>query len=212
LDSIDEIITKSKDVNVMVCDVYENDFNMKRKYPETGPVLMNFSHMLRNKKIFISRFFDLNLKKLNDLAIYNGFKIINYIPNNSIIPTTYTCPYSGKILEYENKVSNRKFVFFFDTERQTVDAEFVFEIKFVENFPEKIEVDFNKPIQEMEIFLPKTLLYFEDYDEFILEYKTNEIKRILSVFNCQDEDEIEIWFQNNKIRKLKYDEIKNPSF
>jgi hypothetical protein len=55
-------------------------------------------------------------------------------------------------------------------------------------------------------------LYFEDYDEFILEYKTNEIKRILSVFNCQDEDEIEIWFQNNKIRKLKYDEIKNPSF
>jgi hypothetical protein len=212
LDSIDEILTKSKDVNVIVSEVYENDLHKKRKYPELGPVLINFSNILRNKKIFITRIFDERVKKFNEFVIYNGFKIINYETNLTNLPSTYTCPYSDKKVEYKNESTNRKFVFLLDTQFQDFTADFIFEIEFVNNFPEDLKIDFDKKHQKLKLFLPKKPLYSENFDDFSITYKTKEIKRILSLFNCQLDDDVEIHFENDEIKKYKFKEIENPSF
>lgn len=209
LDSIEEIVIKSTNCNFLVCDVYEGNFNQKRKYPEVGPVLMNFSHIVKHKKNFLSHFFNPKFKWFNDLVTKNGFKIINYETNS---PKTYTCTYCHQIVEYKNESYNRKFVFLIDTSFQDSKADFIFEIQFVNNFPEDIEIDFDKKHQKLKLFLPNTPLYLENIDDFLITYKTKEIKRILSLFNCQLEDDIEIHFENNVIKKYKFKEIKNPSF
>ena len=212
LDSIDEILTKSKDVNVIVSEVYENDLHKKRKYPELGPVLINFSNILRNKKIFITRIFDERVKKFNEFVIYNGFKIINYKNIDNSETLSYTCPYSKKVVEYKKEIPKRKFAFFLNTKKLPIDVDFVFEVNFVNKFPEKLEIDVDKPSQEIEIYLPETYLYFDNKIEFNITYKRNEIKRILSIFNCQNADDIEIYHEQGKIEKLKFVELKNPSF
>lgn len=212
LDSIDEILTKSKDVNVIVSEVYENDLHKKRKYPELGPVLINFSNILRNKKIFITHIFDERVKKFNEFVIYNGFKIINYKNIDNSGTLSYTCPYSKKVVEYKKEIPKRKFAFFLNTKKLPIDVDFVFEVNFVNKFPEKLEIDVDKPSQEIEIYLPETYLYFDNKIEFNITYKRNEIKRILSIFNCQNADDIEIYHEQGKIEKLKFVELKNPSF
>jgi len=53
-------------------------------------------------------------------------------------------------------------------------------------------------------------LYGSDTQSFNNVYKINEIKRIISIFDCKDEDDIEI-FIDEQVKKLKYHEIKNPS-
>lgn len=212
LDSIEEIVIKSTNCNFLVCDVYEGDFNRKRKYTEVGPVLMNFSHIVKHKKEFLSHFLNPKFKWFHDLVIKNGFKIINYETNLSNLHSTYTCPYSNKNVEYKNESTNRKFVFLLDTSFQDFTADFIFEIQFVNNFPEDLKIDFDKKHQKLKLFLPKKTMYTENYDDFSITYKTQEIKRILSLFNCQLEDDIEIHYENNEIKKYKFQEIKNPSF
>jgi hypothetical protein len=66
--------------------------------------------------------------------------------------------------------------------------------------------------QDLEIYLPENPLYYENLVDFQLKYKLNEIHRILSVFDCKDDDDVEIYFEDDIIKKLKYSEIKNPSF
>lgn len=213
LDSINPIDVKSKDVNILVNDVFDGDFKRKRKYSEIGTILINFSHILKNKKHFLSEIF--NMKKnimCEDLSIRNGFKILNYNKDSKKLSNYYECPFSGELIEYETEKTRRKFVFVQGDNKPDLNSDYTFLIKYINKFPEKISIDFNNQTQDLEIYLPETPLYYENLGDFQLKYKLNEIHRILSVFDCKDDDDVEIYFEDDIIKKLKYSEIKNPSF
>lgn len=204
---------KIKEVQILKSDVFECDFSRKRKFSEVGPILVNFSHILKNKKVFLYSIFDLKNKMIcNDVIIQNGYKILNYRKTPQPLPTYYYCPSSKKDVEYKFERNFRKFVFVFDEKRGQVYGDHIFQIKFKDSFPENTSIDLSKNLHFMEIYQPKHILYGNTINEFKEQYKFNEISRVLSIFNCQDEDEIEVHYDKKRKVKLKYLEIKNPSF
>lgn len=213
LDSLKPIDVKSKEVNLLVNDVYDGDFKRKRKYSEVGTILINFSHILKNKKSFLSEIFE--LKKNNvfeEISIRNGFKVLKYKKYPKDLPNYYQCPFSSRLIEYETERALRKFVFIQGDNNTNLSSDYIFLIRYTNKFPEKISINFDSKIQNIEVYLPETPLYNENLSEFQLKYKLNEIHRILSVFDCKDDDDVEIYFEDDIIKKLKYCEIKNPSF
>ena len=213
LSSLDEMDIKSKEVIFLISDVYEGDFNRKRKYSELGSVLVNFSYLLKNKKNFLHEIFNFKLNmKAQDLGVKNGFKILNFKTNSDDLPDFYVCPFSGRYVEYKFDRNQRKFVFFCEVDKEDVDSDFIFKLKFVKKFPEKNIINLKNKIQNLEIFMPETPLYFTNLLDFQSNYKINSIFRVLSIFDCKDGDDIEIFLEDDSVKKLKYNEIKNPSF
>ena len=213
LDSLEEMDVKSKTVNFLMCDVFEGSFDRKRKYLEIGSILFNFSHLLKNKKNFLNQFFHFKSNmKSQDVGIKNGFKILNYSKSTDNLPDYYQCSFSGKFVEYIFERTHRKFGFFYNVDSENLDFDYIFKIKFVDKFPEKCSIDLRNKIQEIEVFLPNTPLYFATLSDFQSNYKINQIKRLLSVFDCKDTDDVEIYYENESVKKLKFHEIKNPSF
>jgi hypothetical protein len=211
IESLTEEQLNSKEVTVLLNDVYEYDSERKRKYPEVGPVLVNFSHILKNKKNFFYGVMQIKKSKRNqDTHIRNGFKILNYKKTNDIQSKFYECPVSKNLVEYHYKREKRKFVFFIDTPMKDCASDYRFEIKSTNKFPEETKIDLNKSENFLKIFVPEYNLYGSDTQSFNNVYKINEIKRIISIFDCKDEDDIEI-FIDEQVKKLKYHEIKNPS-
>lgn len=210
---LDEFELKSKEVNFLICDVFEGNFERKRKYSELGPILVNFSYILKNKKNFLHEIFNYKLNyKPQELCIKNGLKIFNYTKSTTNLPTYYQCPFSGKFIEYIFERTNRKFVFFCNVDINDVDCDYIFKLKFVKKFPERNFIDLRNKTQDLEIFIPETPLYYTNFKDFQSNYKINEIYRILSTFDCKDEDDIEIYFEQDSAKKIKFYELKNPSF
>lgn len=211
--NLNEIDIKSKDVNFLINDVYEGNFDRKRKYSEIGPILMNFSHLLKNKKRFLQEVlnFKFNLKT-QDSGIKNGFKILNFTNDTNTLPDYYECPFSGRFIEYIFERNHRKFVFSCDEEIDEIECDFVFKLKFVKKFPESNFIDLRNKIQELEIFIPEIPLYHKNLEDFQSDYKINKIYSVLSTFDCKDGDDIEIYLEKGLVKKLKFHEIKNPSF
>ncbi len=194
-------------------DVYECDFKRKRKFKETGSFMTNFSYLLKNKKNFVSHFFETKKKLvIEDSTLNNGYKILNYKKNPEVLPSTYFCPVLKKNVEYKSVRGLRKFVFILDKTSKEISADHIFNVDFKDNFPEKIDVDITQNEHEIEIFVPKTILYGTSLEDFQEQYKHFEIRRILSNFDCQDGDDIEIYYDEKNIKTLKFSEIKNPSF
>lgn len=209
--SLNEVDIKAKDVNFLLCDVFEGNFDRKRKHSELGSVLVNFSHLLKNKKSFFHEIFNSKLnKKTHDLGIKNGFKILNFTKSIDKLPNHYKCPFSDKFIEYKFERVDRKFCFFCDIDIHDVVGDYIFKLKFINKFPEQYSNDLNCKIQEFEIFIPENPLYFTDIEDFQSNYKINEIVKILFLFDCNDEDDVEI-YSNDEIKKYKFREIKNPS-
>lgn len=203
----------SKEVSVLMNDVYVLNFERKKKYPESGSVLMNFSHILKNKKNFFSD--AIRLKKevyQKDTTILNGFKILDFKKNLEDEVEFYTCPKSKIMIQFKNIRESKKFTFFINHPVIESKSNHSFELKFIDYFPEKIKIDLSEVSHKLEIFLPKEKLYGKDIQSFKSDYRLNEVMRVLSIFNCQNEDEIEIYYDENKLKKFKYGEIKNPSF
>lgn len=204
---------KSKEVNVLMSVVYEINFNRKRKFSEVSSILTNFSFLLKNKKSFLSDVFNLKLKKLSeDTSILNGYKILNYQESPSNLPSTYECHVSKKQIEYKFKKVVRKFVFLFYSSKKKISGDHIFHVQFKPEFPENFSIDLSKNEHNMTLYIPQVVLYGENLKKFQENYKKNEIMRILSVFDCNNEDEIEIHLNKKNKKNLKFSEIKNPSF
>jgi hypothetical protein len=213
ISSLNEIDIKSKEVNFLMCDVYEGNFERKRRHLELGPILINFSHMLKNKTEFLNQILNFKLNsKFQDIGVYNGFKILNYTKGVDNLPNHYVCPFSGKFIEYKFSRANRKFVFLCDVNVDNSEFDYLFNIKFIKKFPEEYFIDLNNRIQNLEIYIPQTHLYFTNLSDFQTKYKISEISKILSVFDCTDNDDVEIYYEDGSVKKLKFHEIENPSF
>lgn len=209
---LEDFEIKSKEVLVFECDAYEVNFERKRKFKERGAVLTNFSHLIKNKKKFIEGFFKIKSTMVDShVSVCNGYKIYNYNEGLTDLPSTYFCPISKKHIEYKIERTPRKFCFLFDEFPIEVDGDFIFKMKFENKFPESLEIDLKSSIQNLQIFLPNVKLYGEEHSFFEKEYKENEIVRVLSNFDCKDDDQIEIYHGEKDKKVLKYREIKNPS-
>ncbi len=203
---------KNKQLRILKNDVYECSFKRKRKFKETGSLLTNFSYLLKNKKNFVSDFLEMKNKiVVEDLTLSNGYKILNYEKTPEVLPSTYFCPISKKYVEYKSVRELRKFVFILNEPSQKISADHIFNVTFRDNFPEKIDIDINQNEHHIEVYIPETILYGKNLGDFQEQYKQNEIRRILSNFDCQDEDDIEIHYNEKNIKTLKFHEIKNPS-
>ncbi len=211
IESLSENDLKSKDVNILLSDVYENNLTKKRLHPEGGSIVVNFSHLQKNRKNFLEEIFNLKKKPTFDTAIKNGLKIINYNIEEKNESKTYKCPYSKKTFEYKNKGDERKFLVNLGGDIPDYECDFLLNLNFSSEFPEKLEIDFTKKLQHLDIFLPRQKLYDVDTEIFSLNYKLNEVNRILSVFNCQENDDVEIYLNNEIVKKVKFNKIKNPS-
>jgi hypothetical protein len=203
---------KNKQLRILKNDVYECSFKRKRKFKETGSLLTNFSYLLKNKKNFVLDFLEMKNKiVVEDLTLSNGYKILNYEKTPEVLPSTYFCPISKKYVEYKSVRELRKFVFILNEPSQKISADHIFNVTFRDNFPEKIDIDINQNEHHIEVYIPETILYGKNLGDFQEQYKQNEIRRILSNFDCQDEDDIEIHYNEKNIKTLKFHEIKNPS-
>jgi hypothetical protein len=203
----------NKQLRILKNDVYECSFKRKRKFKETGSLLTNFSYLLKNKKNFVSDFFEMKQNLVvEDLTLYNGYKILNYKKTPEVLPSTYFCPILKRNVEYKSVRDLRKFVFILNKSSQEISADHIFNVKFKDSFPEKIDVDINQNEHDIELFIPQTILYGKNLEDFQEQYKHFEIRRILSNFDCQNEDDIEIHYDKKNIKTLKFYEIKNPSF
>lgn len=204
---------KNKELRILKNVVYECSFKRKRKFKETGSFLTNFSYLLKNKKNFITDFFEMKTNMvIEDLTLHNGYKILNYKKTPEVLPSTYFCPILKKHVEYKSLRDSRKFVFVLNKSAQKISADHVFNVTFKDSFPEKIDVDINENNHDIDLFVPKTILYGNNSESFQEQYKHFEIRRILSNFDCQNEDDIEIHYDEKNIKTLKFHEIKNPSF
>ncbi len=201
---------ESKEIKILNQNVYEINLSRKRKLPEAGTILVNFSHVLKNEKTFLDNIFHLKSKNsCDDVSLKNGYKILNYKRSPKSLPQFYFCEQSKKHIEYKYDKSIRKFIFLIDSDDKTEYADYIFDLKFKNNFPEMLDIDFRVKKQTLEIFIPKNLLYDGDFE---IDYKINEVKRVLSIFDCQDNDLVEIRIGKLPKKTLKYNEIKNPSF
>ena len=211
IQSLSSYELNSKEVTVIMNDVYEYDLNKKRKYNEVGPILFNFSHILKNKKNFFSDVMQMKKLKFNqDTTISNGIKILNYKKITDKNFEFYECPVSKKTIEYRYKRNERKFVFFVESASKKIISDHIFNVSFSNKFPENFNLDLNQSEHKLEIFIPNKELYNSNSDSFENFYKIKEISRILSVFNCQNNDDIEVYYKD-QVLKFKFEEIKNPS-
>lgn len=211
LQSLSSYEFNSKEVTVIMNDVYEYDLNKKRKYKEVGSVSLNFSHILKNKKNFFSDVMQMKKLKVNqDTSVSNGIKILNYKKSTSTNIEFYECPVSKKMIEYSYERDNRKFVFFVESTSKKIISDHIFNVSFSNKFPENFNVDLNQSEHKLELFFPNKELYNLNSDSFENLYKIKEIFRILSVFNCQNDDDIEVYYKDQSL-KFKFHQIKNPS-
>lgn len=201
---------KSKEVIVFKNDVYQYHSNLKQKFGEAGTTLTNFSHLLKNKKNFLVEVLNsLSNRLYRDTDIVNGKK---FLFSESSSHTTYKCPYSNKTIEFKKPIEPRKFIFFFGDVLDNDLGDFNFDVKFTNQFPESIDIGFGREIQKIQIYQPNNKIYGNNQTEFEFKYKTFEVLRILSFFNCQDEDNIVIYQPSFEVQSYKFSQIKNPSY
>ena len=204
----DKILLEER-IQVLNNVVFQDNLNFIRKYPENGSIVTTLSFILYTNNFFEKILFMKEKLYPKERTLKNGYKFLYSSQKNSF---TYYCPYSKKIvcLIPKKKLKTRKFIFNFSNSKIASEADYIFNIDFISDFPEELSVDFNQKVQTIKLFLPKIILYGGEYKTFKLKYKMNEIPRILSNFYCSEDDIIEIHF-GKEVKKLKYSDVKNPS-
>lgn len=215
------------------------NINYMEKNDKFGTFVFLFTHLITKEVNFLTLFRDKSnivvpkyskayggwiLEGFESNKEINPFLIENYLPNTNIDPyktyqlilRTPEVKLPKHIFKLKNKTVGRNHskVHFFDCDNSnnSVDQfDTNIQINFSDNPIENVEYDSNMMKFKINSFLPKNVLYGDkSYEEFIIDYKFNEVIKFCSTVFPLDQDKIIIKL-NGVIKEFLWVELKkNP--